>query len=67
MLSKFFMLKVMLLLVLVLLVMSVVLGIPVFANGGGGQPYPPTQNPPQGDPSGNLFVVALLTTLQIIL
>jgi hypothetical protein len=59
--------KLALLLVAILLVTSIAFGTPVLADGGAGQPYPPTQSPPQGAASGDFLVVTLLTILQLIL
>jgi hypothetical protein len=65
--SKSPMFKVMLLLVFLLLVISIALGTPVLADGGGAQPYPPTQSPPQGASGGDSLMFTLLTILQVVL
>jgi hypothetical protein len=66
--SKSPLFKVALLLVLVMLMMSITSGTAVLADGGGAQPFPPNQSPPSdGDASGNLLIVTLLTILQFVL
>ena len=68
MFSKSPLFKVALLLVVVLLVISIAFGTPVLADGAGGLPFPPDQSPsPDGDASGNLLVVTVLTILQFVL
>lgn len=68
MFAKSPMLKVTLLLVLALLVFGIALGTSVFADGGGGQPFPPDQSPsPDGDAGGGSFLVTLLTILEFVL
>jgi hypothetical protein len=67
MFSKSSLIKAVLLLVLVFLVTSIVLGVPVLADGGGDQPYPPTENPSQGETGGSFLVVTLLTILELVL
>ena len=68
MFSKSPVLKVALLLVVILLVISIAFGTPVLADGGLGQPFPPDQSPPtEGDASGNLLVITVLTILQFVL
>ncbi|KPK76642.1 MAG: hypothetical protein AMJ89_03815 [candidate division Zixibacteria bacterium SM23_73] len=68
MISRFPILKVMLLLVLVLLLMNIALEGSVLANGAAGLPYPPDQSPsPDGDAGGSSLVVTLLTILQFVL
>jgi hypothetical protein len=65
MLSKSSVLKVALVLVLLLLVMSIALGMPVLADGGGGLPYPPDNSPSSdGDSYGSSLVFTLLIILQ---
>jgi len=68
MFSKFFLVRVMLLLVLVFLIINIALEIPTLANGAGGQPFPPDQSPlPGGGAGTSSFVVTLLTILQLVL
>jgi hypothetical protein len=67
MFSKSTLFKVVILLVLIVLSISIAFGTLVFADGGGGQPFPPDKSSsPNGDVGGNLLAIALLTTLQYI-
>jgi hypothetical protein len=68
MFSKFALCQVGLLLVLVVLVMSILFGVPVLADGGGDQPFPPDRSPlPEGDTGGMSLLFTLFTILQFAL
>ncbi len=61
-------LRLALFLVAILMVISIALGTPVFADGGGGQPFPPDQSPSEGAEGGlGLLTITLLTILQFVL
>lgn len=68
MFSKSVLSKVGLLLMLVLLLMNIIFGIPVMADGGGDQPFPPDRSPlPEGDTGGMSLLFTLFTILQLAL
>jgi hypothetical protein len=68
MFSKSVLSKVGLLLMLVLLLMNIIFGIPVLADGGGDQPFPPDRSPlPEGDTGGMSLLVTFITILQLAL